>query len=190
MLVKVYAISVNPADVKIRGDDKMLTAFLGVGHFAIQIAKHFGATVVATSSARNREFVLSLGADQHIDYVNQNLKDEVGAVDFVLDTIGGKTLARSVEVVRDGGKIITLLPLPDDALVEKAKERQIILSFGGMRHSAEDLAAVADLLGSGAIKPHISADYSFANLPEAHTQLESGRTVGKVVVTLRIGEMR
>ena len=156
----------------------------GVGHFAIQIAKHFGATVIATSSARNREFVLSLGADQHIDYVSQNLEDEVSAVDFVLDTIGGETLARSIDVVRDGGKIVTVIPSPGEALVGKAKERHIALSFGGMRPGAEDLAAVADLLGGGALKPHISATYSFAELPQAHTQLESGRTVGKVVVTL------
>ena len=175
---------VNEARVK-RGDKVLIHAGSGgVGHFAIQIAKHFGATVVATSSDRNREFILSLGADQHIDYANQNLEDEVSAVDFVLDTIGGETLARSIDVVRDGGKIITLLPFPDEGLVEKAKERHIDLSFGGMRHSAEDLAAVADLLGSGALKPHISATYSFVELPQAHTQLESGRTVGKVVVTL------
>ena len=175
---------VNEARVK-RGAKVLIHAGSGgVGHFAIQIAKHFGATVVATSSARNREFVLSLGADQHIDYVNQDLKDEVGAVDFVLDTIGGETLARSIDVVRDGGKIITVLPSPDEALVVRAEERHIALSFGGMRHSAEDLAAVANLLGSGALNPHISASYSFAELPQAHTQLEGGRTVGKVAVTL------
>ena len=66
---------VNEARVK-RGDKVLIHAGSGgVGHFAIQIAKHFGATVVATSSARNREFVLSLGADQHIDYVSQHLED-------------------------------------------------------------------------------------------------------------------
>jgi NADPH:quinone reductase-like Zn-dependent oxidoreductase len=259
VLVKVRAISVNPADVKIRGSDAMLTAFLGehrpallgwdfsgdviatgepsrgfrvgddvfgvlptdraggyaeyvvapangtiahkpsnVGYpaaavttmaaltawnpLAVQIAKHFGATVVATSSARNREFVLSLGADQHIDYVNQNLKDVVDHVDFVLDTVGGDTLARSIDVVRDSGKIITVIPSPDEALIEKAKERHIALSFGGMRPSGEDLAAVADLLSTGALKPYISATFSFAELPQAHMQLETGRTVGKVVV--------
>ena len=146
---------VNEAHVK-PGDKVLVHAGSGgVGHFAIQIAKHFGATVVATSSARDRAFVLSLGADQHVDYANQNLRDEVSAVDFVLDTIGGETLARSIDVVRDGGKIITVLPTPDASLVEKAKERRIDLSFGGMRPSAADLAAVADLLGGGAIKPHV-----------------------------------
>ena len=175
---------VNEARVK-RGDKVLIHAGSGgVGHFAIQIAKHFGATVAATSSARNREFVLSLGADQHVDYVSQNLQDEVSDVDFVLDTIGGETLASSIDVVKDGGKIITVIPAPDPSLVEKAKERRIDLSFGGMRPSAADLAVVADLLGSGTLKPHISATYPFAELHRAHTQVESGRTVGKVVVTL------
>lgn len=284
VLVKVRALSVNPADVKIRGDEKMLTAFLGerrplvlgwdfageivevngqaggfavgdsvfgvlpsglaggyaeyvrvpvniiarkpatvsyeaaavttmaaltawnplvnemgvkpgdrvlvhaasggVGHFAVQIAKRRGAWVAATSSARNREFVLSLGADQHIDYVTQTVEDAVSGIDFLLDTIGGETLAHSLDVVRDGGRIITVIPAPDEALVEKAKKRQIALSFGGMRYSAEDLAALADLLGQGTLKPHISATYSFTQIAQAHTQLETGRTVGKVVVTL------
>ena len=179
-----YNPVVNEASVK-QGDKVLIHAASGgVGHFAVQIAKHLGATVAATSSARNREFVLSLGADQHIDYVTQTLEDEVSELDFVLDTIGGETLAHSINVVRDGGKIITLLPSPDESLVEKARERHISLSFGGMRHSAEDISALADLLGSGAVKPHISATYSFAEIPQAHTQLESGRTVGKVVVTL------
>ena len=175
---------VNEACVKV-GDKVLIHAASGgVGHFAVQIAKHLGATVAATSSARNREFVLSLGADQHIDYVNQKFENEVHNLDFVLDTIGGETLARSIDVVRDGGQIITLLPAPDEALVEKAQRRGISLTFGGMRHSAEDVSALADLLGSGVLQPHISATYSFAEIPQAHTQLETGRTFGKVVVTL------
>ena len=157
----------------------------GVGHFAVQIAKHFGATVVATSSAKNREFVLSLGADQHIDYTTRRFEEEInGGVDFVLDTIGGDTLVRSLDAVKDGGRIITLVPFSDDALLERARQRNIALSFGGMRYSAEDLAALADLLGKGELKPHISATYAFGEMAQAHTQLESGRTVGKVVLVL------
>ena len=284
LLVKVHALSVNPADVKLRADDKLLTAFLGkdrpaflgwdfagdvtevagaagdfrvgdavfgimpsarggayaeyvavpadsvarkpgnvgyeaaavttmaaltawnplvnaariqpgetvlihgasggVGHFAVQIAKHFGATVIATSSARNREFVLSLGADRHIDYTTRRFEEEVSGVDFVLDTIGGETLARSLDVVKDGGRIITVIPFSDDALVERVRQRNVALSFGGMRHSAEDLAALSDLLGKEILKPHVSATYAFGEMARAHTHLESGRTVGKVVVVL------
>ena len=156
----------------------------GVGHFAIQIAKHFGATVTATSSAKNRDFVVSLGADQHIDYTAQRFEEEISGVDFVLDTIGGETLTRSLGVVRDGGRIITVIPFSDEALVEQARQRNVTLSFGGMRHSAEDLVALADLLGKGILKPHLSATYAFGEMARAHTQVEGGRTVGKVVVIL------
>lgn len=173
-------------EAHLRPGDKVLihAGSGGVGHFAVQIAKHLGAAVVATSSARNRDFVLSLGADQHVDYTTQSLEEEVNGVDFVLDTIGGETLRRSVNVVKDGGRIITVLPAPSETLVEEAGRRNIALTFGGMRHSAEDLAALADLLGRGILKPHISATYAFGEMAQAHAQVESGRTVGKVVVVL------
>ena len=175
---------VNEARVK-PGDTVLIHAGSGgVGHFAIQIAKHLGATVVTTSSARNREFVLSLGADQHIDYTTRRFEEETGGVDFVLDTIGGETLARSLGVVKNGGRIITVIPFSDDALVEQARQRNVALSFGGMRHSAEDLAALADLLEKGILKPHVSATYPFGEMAKAHTQVEGGRTVGKVAVIL------
>ncbi len=175
---------VNEARVKPRDTVLIHAGSGGVGHFAIQIAKHLGATVVTTSSAKNREFVLSLGADHHIDYTTRRFEEEVSGVDFVLDTIGGETLARSLKVVKDSGRIITVIPFSDDALVEKARQRNVALSFGGMRHSAEDLAALAGLLGKGELKPHISATYEFGETAQAHTHLESGRTVGKVVVVL------
>ena len=175
---------VNAAHIQ-PGDTVLIHAGSGgVGHFAIQIAKHFGATVITTSSAKNRDFVLSLGADQHIDYTTQRFEEEISSVDFVLDTIGGETLTRSLGVVRDGGRIITVIPFSDEALVKQARQRNVTLSFGGMRHSAEDLAALADLLGKGILKPHLSATYAFGEMAQAHTQLEGGRTVGKVVVIL------
>ena len=175
---------VNEARIR-PGDTVLIHAGSGgVGHFAIQIAKHLGAKVVTTSSAKNRDFVLSLGADQPIDYTTRRFEDEVSGVDFVLDTIGGETLARSLGVVKDGGRIITVIPFSDEALVEQAKQRNVALSFGGMRHSAEDLAALAGLLGKGILKPHLSATYPFGEMARAHTQVEGGRTVGKVVVIL------
>ena len=173
---------VNAARIQ-PGDQVLIHAGSGgVGHFAVQIAKHFGATVSATSSAKNRTFVLSLGADQHIDYTARRFEKEVSGVDFVLDTIGGDTLARSLDAVKDGGRIITVIPFADEALVERARRRNVALSFGGMRHSAEDLAALADLLGRGILQPHLSATYALSEIAQAHTRVESGRTVGKVVV--------
>ncbi len=80
----------------------------GVGHFAVQLAKHFGAYVIGTSSAANRDFVLSLGADEHVDYKTQRFEDVVHNVDFVLDTLGGENIVRSLEVIRKGGDIISI----------------------------------------------------------------------------------
>ena len=175
---------VNEAPIQ-PGDTVLIHAGSGgVGHFAIQIAKHLGARVLTTCSARNRDFVLSLGADQHIDYTTRRFEEEVSGVDFVLDTIGGETLTRSLGVVREGGRIITVVPFSDEALVEQARQRNVALSFGGMRHSAEDLAALADLLARGILKPHLFATYAFGEMAQAHTQVEGGRMVGKVVVIL------
>ncbi len=175
---------VNEARIK-AGEPVLIHAGSGgVGHFAIQIAKHFGARVIATCSARNREFVLSLGADQHVDYQAQALKEVTEGVDFVLDTIGGETLARSLDLVKAGGRIITVLPSPSEEVAAKARARNIALSFGGMRYSQEDLGALAGLLERGIVKPHLSATYAFGEMAAAHAQLETGRTVGKVGVVL------
>ena len=79
-----------------------------MGHFAIQIAKSLGAHVIATSSGKNREFVLSLGAHEHIDYREQKFEEVLTDIDCVLDGMGGVVLENSLKVVKDGGKIASL----------------------------------------------------------------------------------
>jgi NADPH:quinone reductase-like Zn-dependent oxidoreductase len=157
-----------------------------VGHFGIQIAKYLGATVITTSSAKNRDFILSLGADQHIDYTSQKFYEILRDVYFVLETIGGDNITHSIDVVKENGIIITTVPGFGDEIKEKAGKRSVQLSFGGtdMEHLGRDMAALADLTGKGLLKPHISAVYPFEEMAKAHTQIESGRTVGKIVVTL------
>ena len=158
----------------------------GVGHFGIQIAKYLGATVISTSSAKNRDFVLSLGADQHIDYTSEKFYELLHDVDFVLDTIGGDTLAHSIDVVKENGMIITTIPGFSDEIKEKARKKNVYLSFGGtdMDNLRRDITSLADLAGKGLLKPHIYALYPFTEMAKAHIQIESGRTVGKIVVTL------
>ena len=80
----------------------------GVGHYATQIAKHFGAHVIGTSSAKNKEFVLQNGADIHIDYTTERFQEIVSDVDFVLDTIGGDTILKSLDVIKQGGTIVSI----------------------------------------------------------------------------------
>ena len=175
---------IEQANIK-KGDRVLIHgASGGVGHLAVQLAKYLGATVIATSSGKNRDFVLSLGADQHIDYQTQNLSEQTGNIDFVLDTIGGETLDRSIDVVKENGKIITLRPTISEEVKEKAIRKNVHLAFMASHPSGKDLGFLAGLLSDGTMRVHISATYPFAEMGKAHTQLETGRTVGKVVVTL------
>lgn len=157
----------------------------GVGHFAIQIAKHLGAYVIATSSAKNKDFTLSLGADKHIDYVNQKMEDNLWDVDFVLDTIGGKTLLTSLQVAKKGAKVITL---PSGDISEEAQtiaaDKNIDLSFYLVKSDGNDMETIATLLEQKKIVPHISKKFRFEDLGEAHLQIETGRTVGRIAVLL------
>lgn len=156
----------------------------GVGHFAVQIAKHFGAEVIATSSAKNRDFVMSLGADYHIDYQAESFWEVVKDVDFVFDTIGGETLEHSIDITKPNGTIISILGLAEDKLKNKAKEKNVQLSLWGMRFNGDDLRAFADLMSEGIIKSHIVKVYPFTEMPEAHQQVETRRTAGKIVVAV------
>lgn len=172
--------------MNIKKGDKVLihAASGGVGHFAVQIAKHLGAEVIATSSAKNRDFVRSLGADRHIDYQNENFQEVIKDVDFVLDTVGGATLEHSINVTKTGGTIISIIPHANENINIQAKEKGVHLSLWGMRPNAEDLSAIANLVVKGIIKPHIAGSYPFDMMSEAHTQVETRRTVGKIVVTI------
>lgn len=156
----------------------------GVGHFAVQFARALGAIVIATSSAKNRDFVLSLGADKHIDYQTEDFRDMLRDLDFVFDTIGGETLERSLDVVKPGGTVISVLGLTDDKIQTKAKEKNVHLSLWGMRGNGEDLRSIAGLLSRGVVKPHIAAIYPFSEIVEAHRQIETRRTAGKIVLSL------
>jgi NADPH:quinone reductase-like Zn-dependent oxidoreductase len=156
----------------------------GVGHYAVQIAKHLGAYVISSSSAKNREFVLSLGADEHIDYTQQNVYDVVKDIDAILYSTRDNTLDQAIDVVKKGGIIISIVPPLTEAQQQKAQEKEIHLSqlFGQV--NGDDMRALAELLKSGVIKSHVSATYPFEEMGAAHTAVETGRTVGKIVVTL------
>lgn len=156
----------------------------GVGHYAVQIAKHLGAIVTGTSSARNRDFVWSLGADAHIDYTTFNWSGATPVFDFVLDTIGGSNIDNSLYVTRAGGTLISIPSGLSEAVAEKAKARNVEGYFFLVSSNGENMRVIADWLGKGILKSHVSAIYPFDALSKAHEQVESGRTVGKVVVAL------
>lgn len=172
---------------KLRQADKVLihAASGGVGHFAVQIAKHIGAHVITTSSAANRDFVLSLGADEHIDYNAIRFEEVLSDVDFVLEAIGGDNFQKSVQVLKPFGTIVTLPSGHTPADEDAARLKQLhACYFMAVYSSGADMEIIASLLEKGAVKPHISHVFKFGEMAQAHLQLESGRTVGKVVVEL------
>jgi len=168
-----------------KGDTVLIHAGSGgVGHYAVQIAKYLGAKVITTTSAKNRDFVLSLGADQHIDYTTEKFYEVIKDVDFVLDTIGGETLVHSIDIVKEGGKIVSVVLPLDEELVKKAAERNVQLSVHLVSNNGNDMRFFADMFTERVLKTHISTVYPFVEMGKAHTQVESGRTVGKIVVTV------
>lgn len=172
---------------RIKAEDRVLihAGSGGVGHFAIQIAKHYGAHVITTTSAGNKDFVLSLGADEFIDYQTQSFEEILTDLDFVFDMFNGDILLNSVKVLKQGGKIVSL-PTPEfsEEVQSLATEKGVNLAFHMVSSSATDMNTIAQLLENGTINPHVSKTFPFNQMSQAHAQLESGRTVGKVVVTI------
>lgn len=153
----------------------------GVGHIAVQIAKSFGAHVTGTSSAANREFVLSLGADEHIDYRAQPVERYRYDFDFILDLVGGETTVQSMDLLASGGTLISILP-PSEEIAGKARQSNRHFHFVLMESAGTDMAHIAALLESGLIQPRIAHRIALEDLGKAHEQLETGRTVGKIVI--------
>ena len=172
---------------RIKKDDRVLihAGSGGVGHFAIQIAKSLGAYVITTSSAKNSDFVMSLGADEHIDYQTHAFEEVLFNIDFVFDMFNGDILYNSIKVVKEGGTIVSI---PTGAFAEDmlsfAKESKVTILNYLVQSSGKDMHTLKKMLENGSLKPHVSKTFPFAEMAQAHLQLESGRTVGKAVVTL------
>ncbi|MEV5498642.1 NADP-dependent oxidoreductase [Nonomuraea fuscirosea] len=156
----------------------------GVGHLAVQIAKERGAHVTGTASAPKHAFLRELGADACIDHRTEDFTDTEERYDVVLDTLGGQTATRSVGVLRPGGILISLVPGADDtpAAAEKA---QVLTATLIVEHDQAVMRAIADLAARGRLRPHISATFPLAEGARAHALGETGRTTGKLVLTVR-----
>ena len=169
---------------KLKHGDRILilAASGGVGHYAVQIAKHLGAYVIGVSSAKNRDFVLSLGADKHIAYDEEAFEGAVAEVDVVMDAFSGDSLLKSLQVVKQKGIILSLLPFISEEVLQKAKLKEVDVHYSLVHSSGEDMDMIAGLLAKGFIKSHVSEVFSFEDMAKAHLSMESGRTVGKIVV--------
>ena len=171
-------------NAKVKAGQKVLVhaASGGVGHFAVQLAKHLGAHVTGSSSEKNKDFVLSLGADAHIDYRNYDWENHPEEFDFVLDAIGGDNIDKSILVTKPGGTVISIPTGLNEHVTEKAKAKGVNGYFILVQSNGEDMQQIASLLEDGTLKAHVSETFAFEEMASAHLQVESGRTVGKVVV--------
>jgi alcohol dehydrogenase len=178
----------------------------GVGTFAIQLAKHLGASVATTTSTSNVELVKRLGADVVIDYKAQDFADVLRDYDVVLNSQDGKTLEKSLRVLKAGGRLISISGPPDPEFGEqirsswlvklimrflsfgirrKARRRNVTYSFLFMKASGRQLREITRLIESGAIRPVVDRIYPFESTNEALAYVESGRAKGKVVVKIK-----
>lgn len=175
----------------------------GVGTFAIQLAKHLGATVATTTSTANVELARSLGADVVIDYKTQDFEQVLSGYDLVLNSQDTKTLAKSLNILKPGGQLISISGPPDvpfarslrlnlllrfvmrmlsRGVLKKSKARGVGYSFLFMRADGAQLAQIAKLIDAGVIRPVVDRVFPFAQTAEALAHVETGRAKGKVVV--------
>lgn len=177
----------------------------GVGSIAIQLAKHLGATVATTTSGKNAQWVKALGADIIIDYKTTDFEQELKDYDVVLDTQGGKILEKSLNVLKRGGRIISISGPPDREFAEaihanwllkciipllswsirnKAKKKGITYSFLFMQPNGQQLSEISKLVESGNINPIVDKTYAFTEIKDAFQYVNTGRAKGKVVLKI------
>jgi alcohol dehydrogenase len=178
----------------------------GVGTFAIQLAKHVGAVVATTTSAANVEWVKALGADIVIDYARDDFTTILRDYDVVLNSLGGDVLKKSLQVLKPGGKLISISGPPDPdfakdmgspwvlrqvirllsyGIRKKARRQGVRYSFLFMKASGEQLREIGSLIDSGVIRAVVERVFPFESTHEAMAYVERGRAKGKVVVKVR-----
>jgi NADPH:quinone reductase-like Zn-dependent oxidoreductase len=151
----------------------------GVGHMAVQLARWKGAKVIGTASAKNADFLKSIGADQVIDYHTTRFEDVVHNVDVVLDTQAGDTQRRSYQVLKKGGILVSTLGIDDPG--EAAKYGVRATGFMAQPNGGE-LREIARLVDEGKIKPEVAQVLSLKDVAKAHQLSETGHVRGKIVL--------
>jgi NADPH:quinone reductase-like Zn-dependent oxidoreductase len=178
----------------------------GVGTFAIQLAKHIGATVATTVSSANIDLVKSLGADIVVDYKKDDFEKVLQGYDVVLNTQDSKTLEKSLRVLKPGGKLVSISGPPDPDFAKeqelswflklvmrllssgtrrKAKSHGASYSFLFMRANGEQLSKITALIESGIIRSVMDRVFPFEKTQEAMAYVETGRAKGKVVIRVK-----
>lgn len=177
----------------------------GIGSFAIQLAKHLGATVGTTTSTANIDWVSRLGADEVVDYKKQEFEKVLSGYDIVLGTIRGDAIEKSTQILKPGGKIVSLIGPLDTAFARErhlnvflrfvlglmsrkimrlSKKRGLTYSFLFVRPDGSQLSQIAELMDAQRIKPVIDNVFPFAETGDAFAYLARGYAKGKVVVKI------
>lgn len=178
----------------------------GVGTFAIQLAKLMGATVATTASEAGANLVKSLGADKVINYKTEKFEEILKNYDAVFDTLGGETLEKSFNVVKNGGNIVSVSGLPNarfgkeygsgffktmlfsaasHKLTALEKKHHVQYTFLFMKPSGEQLRIIANYIETGKIKPVIDRIFPFEDAQKAMEYAELGRAKGKIILKIR-----
>ncbi|MGZ9869946.1 NADP-dependent oxidoreductase [Priestia endophytica] len=177
----------------------------GVGTFAIQLAKHMGA-FVATTASDGADLARSLGADEVINYNEQNFEKIIHGYDAVIDSIGGETLERSFSTVKKDGKVVSISGIPNERFAKEnnlgkmkailfklaslklkklEKEHSVKYTFLFMKHSGHQLEILTDLLEQKNIEPTIDKVFGFEDSIKALEYSETGKAKGKIVIKIK-----
>jgi alcohol dehydrogenase len=178
----------------------------GVGTFAIQLAKHVGATVATTTSTANVDLVKRLGADVVVDYKKDDFEKVLRDYDVVVNSLGKETLEKSLRVQKPGGKLISISGPPDPDFArdiglrwilrqlmrvlsyrirKQAQRHRVSYSFLFMKANGDQLREITSLIDAGTIRPVVDRVFPFESTKEALAYVETGRAKGKVVVKVR-----
>ena len=153
----------------------------GVGSIAIQLAKWRGASVIATASDYNHDFLRELGVDVPVDYRTQRFEDFATEVDVVLDSIGGETQLRSMAILKEGGILVSIVGLTGEG---RNPQRNIRVTSTLVQPNAEQLDKIGDLIEIGSIQPIVSHRFPLHEAPLAHEQSQTRRTRGKIILEI------
>lgn len=152
----------------------------GVGVFAVQLARWKGAHVIATASARNRDFLRELGANEVIDYSTTRFENVVHDVDLLFDLVGGDTLQRSWQVIKPGGTLVSVVsPRPS---FENAKAYDVRPTWFVVEPNREQLIQIGTLIDAGRIRPIVETVLPLSQARQAYEQGARGHTRGKIVL--------
>lgn len=154
----------------------------GIGSLAIQIAKYLGAYIATTIKSEDSDHVRNLGANEVINYTTEDFVEILSEYDAVFDTVGGEDFARTLRTLKRGGKAVSMIAQPDEALARELEVEALMQSTGV---NTKRLTKLSELVKLGVLKPQIAKTFPFDRITEAFTERENKHSRGKIVISLK-----